>query len=99
MEVPPATLVVVSVKTAFEPSETELVEADSAYEGMSVVFEVSFTTTDADLPCAVTVSVSEPSVKKSAAIGTKMVAKPLVSIVAVPLKPPVTSEVLTPKIV
>ena len=30
MEVPPATLVVVRVNTALEPSETELVEADKA---------------------------------------------------------------------
>ena len=99
MEVPPATLVVVRVNTAFEPSETELVEADKAYEATSVVLEVSLTSIDADLPCAVTVRVSAPSVKKSAATGTEMVAKPLVSIVATPLKPPVTSEALTPEIV
>ena len=66
---------------------------------MRVVLEVSLTNTDAVLPCVVTVSVSVPSVKKSAATGTEMVAKPLVSIVATPLKPPVISEALTPEIV
>ena len=96
---PPATLVVVNVKTALEPSATELVDADKAYEATRVVFEVSLTDIDADLPCAVTVSVSAPSVKKSAARGTEMVAKPLESTVAVPLRPPVTSDELTPEIV
>ena len=66
---------------------------------MRVVLEVSLTNTDADLPCAVTVSVSVPSVKKSAAMGTDMVASPFMSTVAVPLRPPVTSVELTPEIV
>ena len=96
---PPTTLVVVNVKTALDPSETELVVADRAYEGTRVVLEVSLTEIDADLPWAVTVSVSVPSVKKSAARGTEMVAKPLVSMVATPLNPPVTSELFTPEIV
>ena len=99
IEVPPATLVVVRVKTALEPSETELVEAERAYEAMRVVLEVSLTKIEADFPCELTVSVSGPSVNKSAAMGTKIVAKPLVSTVAVPIRPPVTSDELTPEIV
>ena len=50
MEVPPATLVVVNVKTALEPSATELVEADKAYEATRVVLEVSLTKIEAYFP-------------------------------------------------
>ena len=52
---------------------------------------------DAVLPCTVTVTVSAPSVVTSAAMGTRIVAVPLVLIVAVPLNPPpVISEADTP---
>jgi len=52
---------------------------------------------DALAPPAVTVSVSEPSVNKSAAIGTEIVAAPLEFTVALPVSdPPVMSAALTP---
>ena len=52
--------------------------------------------TDADLPCAVTVRVSAPSVSRSAAIGTLIVAVPLELTVALPLSsPPAISAALT----
>ena len=54
--------------------------------------------TTADALCAVTVRVSAPSVSRSAAIGTLMVAMPLELTVALPLSsPPVISALLTPE--
>ena len=53
---------------------------------------------DADAPCAVTVSVSDPSVVESATMGTEMVACPLLPTETDPERPPVTSEEDTPEI-
>jgi hypothetical protein len=61
------------------------------------VFEMSVTVVDALAPPAVTVSVSAPSVSRSAAIATEIVAAPLGFTVAAPLSNPlVTSAALTP---
>ena len=55
------------------------------------------TVIEAVLLCTVTVRVSAPSVVTSVAMGTRMVAVPLVLTVAVPLNaPPVMSAALTP---
>ena len=60
------------VNVAFEPSFTDADEATSEYADMPV--EVSLTVVDAVLPPAVTVSVSEPSVRVSAKSATEIVA-------------------------
>ena len=59
---------------------------------------MSFTTVDAVAPPAVTVRVSDPSVRASLTSATEIVAEPLESITAFPLNaPPVTSAALTPE--
>jgi hypothetical protein len=66
----------------------------------TAALEVSLMVIEADLPCAVTVRVSAPSVAKSAIVGIAIVAVPLELTIATPERaPPVISAELTPPMV
>ena len=89
-------MVVLIVNSATLPSSTPDVFAAMAYVAAGVR-EVSRTCNDAVLPWTVTVRVSTPSVVRSAAKGTEIVACPLAAITTEPVSdPPTTSEALTP---
>ena len=63
------------------------------------MIEVSLIVVEADCPCAVTVSVSLPSVVESVTRGTEIVACPLLPTLTDPERlPPVMSEAETPEI-
>ena len=81
------------------PSVVEVQLVEMEYVGLADL-DVSLICADADVPPAVTVKVSVPSVKLSLARSTVMVACPLLATVVVPFKePPDTSVALIPEIV
>jgi len=92
MTLPNATPVVPRINDADPPSSINEFAGDNKYVGW--VGLVSLINVDAEEVFEVTVRVSEPSVRRSAAIGMEIVALPAESIVTEPLSCPLAMSPL-----